>query len=268
MRTIGIVAVVLLVLAFVWPGFVFNGLDRVLGGPTSDVRTTTTTQVATPVAIAKQAPTQVAQQAPPSNPTTVVQAQAPAVVNPTMVPAAVSTTVPSQGGNANPTAVAQQAPSNPPVTAATGNCLPAATYLSYRTDALAKYPGATQQSLQSRITYIINLLDQAFDGSGGSIGEQAQGTLPYRITNVGPAGVGVLWTNTGNSPDTVPGVVDPAKAGDITRNFVPVKDLIDRPVGSPTGGWGVRYVFTSLDMKSGFRVARLCEALPQPLPGV
>lgn len=177
---------------------------------------------ATPVPTATAAPTATPYVAPttapvpPSNPTS-APAPTAAPVNPTAAP--------------QPTLAPTAAPAGP--SQASIGCL------------------STAQAVQmiktsNSVGEAIKRLNEAFDLSGGNIGE---GWLsgPFELRNPGPGGASLVWTDTLGQPWTV------LTAGQtVEKNVFGLKTQ---------GGWGTYAVFTAVKVPTPGRSIRLCEAV-------
>ena len=116
-------------------------------------------------------------------------------------------------------------------------------------------------NLDARISKAIDLLNTEFekDQSRGYRGKT--GTV---IDNPGPAGVTVVWTDTKDSSEFIPELIDPSAPGGLEKNWIPLDGFAARANSgqSMTNGWGLWKVFTAVRMKTTFTAIRLSDPLP------
>lgn len=175
--------------------------------------------------------------------------------NKPIIPGACQTGGPAATATPGASATSTAVPSTPARTTGGTNftCLPTARYLELQQQAISGANG-----LHDRISRLIVSMDQEYEAEPSRGYRGGPGGV---IDNPGPAGVAIVWTDTGSSPSFVPQVTDPAKAGDVSKNWLPVEGFI-APSNIFGSGWGFRRLYTAATMKSGFTAIRLCEALP------
>jgi hypothetical protein len=103
---------------------------------------------------------------------------------------------------------------------------------------------AARNAPNNRVGVLLKQLDEVFDPSGGAIGQQWQ-LGPFDLTNPGPAGASLVWTDTKFFPWQV------LTAGQTVKdNVFPVLTQ---------GEWGIYVVFTAVRVPTPGRSARLCD---------
>lgn len=155
---------------------------------------------------------------------------------------------------ATATATAQPAPTVTPATATSGQSSDQSASVATGLGCLPTTRASEMVKSSTSVGQLIQSLNEAFDGSGGSIGEQWN-VGPHDLLNPGQGGASLVWTDTLNQPWSI------LTAGQsVARNVFRVMTQ---------GGWGTYIVFTSVRIPTPGRSARLCQAvdLSRDFPG-
>lgn len=120
---------------------------------------------------------------------------------------------------------------------------------------------ASKADLHARISELIRLMDIEFKDH--DIGVEFD--PDDAIRNLGPARMGIVWTDTGDDPNLVPVLLG---SGNIADNWYPVKDFSARARSgkSWTNGWGFWVLKAPAEMRTTGRIAFPCQPIDLPRP--
>lgn len=196
----------------------------------------------------------------------------PLTPDPTATPqptAAPQATPPATPAPPAPAPTVQPAPTYPPAPQATppqrrldggdgGNggavaCLPTTRLTQIMNDA-SRFPANSSE----RIGTAQRALDAEFN-TNPAIGYRSEipGDAPGGVSldNPGPAGKAIFWSNV-PSANLLPLVINPAAAGDITKNFIPLPGYWQ---GDGVHGWGLAQIYTGVTPRTAYTAVRVCK---------
>lgn len=172
------------------------------------------------------------------------RAAAPAAGPPSIKPAAPAPTVTPVPPTATP--VPPSATAIPPTATAPPIPTPQPKPTANPAGCVSKSELLTKLRGNNTVPAVIKVLDGIWDRSGGSVGEGWQ-TGPYDLTNPGPGGAALVWTNTFHQPVQV---LTPGQSAE--RNVFWVKN---------EGSWGTMVVYTAVRIPTPGRMLRVCETV-------